>query len=136
MTACISLIVFGSVRGSISADKLPSETALSQCLPSNVKLSDIVSANLITSYSDRRAPVFDRVTIEQKLKDLNARCHEGKLVDGDGKEIYFYRLTGCWGNPPIGYQNILNRQQDEINKLKEHYAVIEMTCNPSGLPIQ
>jgi len=77
----------------------------------------------------------NQVTVEQKLRELRARCRRGKLVDASGREIYFYRLQGCWGNPPEDYQQILQRQQQEIQRLKKRYTVIEMTCNPSGVPI-
>ena len=30
---------------------------------------------------------------------------------------------------------LLEKQREEINKLKQEYTVIEMTCNPSGTPI-
>ena len=31
-----------------------------------------------------------------------------------------------------GAQEILRKQREEIDKLKQQYTVIEMTCNPSG----
>jgi hypothetical protein len=99
---------------------------LSQCLPPSIKLSDVVTAGFKGK---------DKVTVEQKLAGLQAKCNNGKLVDSSNKEIYFYHLTGCWGNPPENYQDILQKQQEEINVLKEKYTVIEMTCNPSGVPI-
>jgi hypothetical protein len=36
------------------------------------------------------------------------------------------------GNPPADYQEILQRQREELEKLKKQYTVIEMTCNPEG----
>jgi len=73
-----------------------------------------------------------KTTVEQRLIELDARCDKGKLVDAAGKEIYFYRLKGCWGNPPPDYQEILQRQNEELEKLRKRYTVIEMTCNPEG----
>ncbi len=73
------------------------------------------------------------VTVEQKLVELKARCRRGKLVDRSGKEIRFYRLAGCWGNPPADYREILERQRRELEKLKKRYTVIELTCNPDGI---
>ena len=67
-----------------------------------------------------------------KLKQLKARCRKGKLVDAKGKEIRFFRLQGCWGNPPEDYQEILTRQAQELENLRKQYRVIEMTCNESG----
>ncbi|HEX8186643.1 MAG TPA: hypothetical protein VF747_17885, partial [Blastocatellia bacterium] len=61
---------------------------------------------------------------------------KGSLVDGRGREIYFYRLTGCRGNPPDNYQEILERQRSEISRLRKRHMVIEMTCNSSGLQAQ
>jgi hypothetical protein len=100
------------------------------CLPAGVKATDIVSAQLV-----RSTGVVKKITVEDKLTELKARCKKGKLVDASGKEIYFFRKTGCWGNPPANYQEILQRQNDELEKLKKRYTVIEMTCNPDGVQI-
>jgi len=98
------------------------------CLPKDIKRADIVSAQLQRPGRSDGA----KVTVEQKLKEIKARCHKGKLVDANGKQIYFYQLQGCWGNPPADYQEILNQQRIELEKLRKSYRVIEMTCNPSG----
>lgn len=98
------------------------------CLPSGIKSSDVVSAQLVKS---RMA--VKKITVEQRLIELDARCDNGKLVDAAGKEIYFYRLKGCWGNPPADYQEILQRQNEELEKLRKRYTVIEMTCYPEGV---
>ena len=135
----IAIILF--VAGWVQQDKaikiVPpkavSNFSLSQCLPSDINLSDIVDAKLVTWYSDGRPPVIDKVTVDQELIELKATCIDNKLVDGSGKEIYFYHLTGCWGASRFEDQEIMQKQQDEINKLKEQYMVIEMTCNPSGI---
>jgi hypothetical protein len=103
-----------------------------QCLPESVKPTDVVSTKLVQTDG---ATLVEKVTVEQKLTELKANCKNGKLVDGAGTEIYFYKLTGCWGNPPRNYQEILERQEAELAILRKQYAVIEMTCNPSGLPI-
>ena len=71
----------------------------------------------------------------EKLIELKARCKSGRLVDAAGKQIYFYRLKGCWGNPPVDYQEILDQQGKELEKLRKRYTVIEMTCNPEGVQI-
>lgn len=103
-----------------------------QCLPEYLKPTDIVSTKL--TQTDGKTLV-EKITVEQKLTELKANCKNGKLVDGAGTEIHFYKLTGCWGNPPRNYQEILNRQETELATLRKQYTVIEMTCNPSGLPI-
>jgi len=98
------------------------------CLPKGIENTDIVSAPV--ARPGRNAA--GKVTVEQKLKEIKARCRRGKLVDASGKEIYFYRLQGCWGNPPADYREILNQQKSELEKLRKRYRVIEMTCNPTG----
>jgi len=85
------------------------------CLPGGIGLSDVVSP---------------RLTVEGKLIDLQARCDHGQLVDVDGKEIRFYRVIGCWGNPPADYRELLEQQRRELDALKARYTVIEMTCSP------
>jgi hypothetical protein len=101
------------------------------CLPKNIKPDDFVSAHAVKS----RPGEVQKVTVEQTLKGIKARCRKRKLVDPRGKEIYFYRLQGCWGNPPEDYQEILSRQARELESLRKRYRVIEMTCNPSGQQI-
>ena len=65
---------------------------------------------------------------------LKARCDNGRLVDDGGKEIRFYPLTGCWGNPPIDAPETLDRQRTELEELSRRYTVIEMTCYTDGDP--
>ena len=101
-----------------------------QCLPEDTKLTDVVSASIAKPGNKSK-----KINVEQTLIAINARCKKGKLVDASGKQIRFYRLTGCWGNPPADYQEILARQAEEIEKLKKQYTVIEMTCNPDAAQV-
>ncbi len=104
-----------------------SQSALAKCLPPGIKLSDIVEA------PRNSAPP---ITVEQKLRELKATCNgTNKLIDGDGREIVFFPLQGCWGNPPADYQEILQNQRRQIEQLRQDHTVIEMTCNPSGVRI-
>jgi hypothetical protein len=100
------------------------------CLPAGVKRTDIVSAQWLKATNEVK-----RITVEEKLDEIKARCKKGKLVDATGKEVYFFRLTGCWGNPPVDYQETLRHQEEQLDKLKKRYTVIEMTCNPDGVPL-
>jgi hypothetical protein len=111
------------------------QSPLAKCLPAGIKLSDVVEATMAGNANGQ--PVKSRqVTVEQKLKELKATCNrEDKLVDGNGRQIVFYHLIGCWGNPPPDYQELLQKQRGEIERLKQQYTVIEMTCNPSGVRI-
>jgi hypothetical protein len=116
----LTLLFFATV----SASTRPGRKA---CLPQGIKQTDVVSATLRKPGSRSQ-----QITVEQKLREMRARCVRGKLVDGRGREIRFYRLQGCWGNPPADYQEILQHQAEELARLKRLYTVIEMTCNPSG----
>ena len=91
---------------------------------------DIVSTRIVRARDGSKE--IQQVTVDETLKKLKAKCKRGKLVDASGKEIYFYRLRGCWGNPPADYQEILSQQQRELENLRQRYRVIEMTCNVSG----
>jgi hypothetical protein len=109
-----------------------SQSSLAKCLPADVKLNDVVEASIVGNANGQH-----RVTVEQKLNEFKATCNgDNKLIDGSGKQIAFYHLIGCWGNPPADYQELLEEQREEINKLKQQFTVIEMTCNPSGINIQ
>jgi len=97
------------------------------CLPPEIQRGEVVSTE-----RKLNSKMLSKVTVEQQLKQIKARCRRGKLVDDHGCQIYFYRLQGCWGNPPADYQEILTHQSRELEKLRKKYHVIEMTCNPSG----
>ena len=97
------------------------------CLQKDIQPTDVVSAP-----TKKPGRAGRRVTVDDKLKELKARCKRSKLVDSTGREIFFYRMVGCWGNPPEGYSEILERQNAELAKLRKHYHVMEMTCNASG----
>ena len=104
------------------------------CIPADVKITDIVEISRVTS--TKGVETATPVTVKQTLKKLKARCSHGKLLDRKGKQIRFYAMQGCWGNPPADYLEILEQQRKEIADLKKKYTVIEMTCNPSGMPPQ
>ena len=104
------------------------------CLPAGIKPTDVVSTQQGMKPGAGSGRV-KTITVAQKLKELRARCRKHKLVDARGREIRFYQLVGCWGNPPEDYQEILERQAKELASLRKRYRVIEMTCNPSGQQI-
>jgi hypothetical protein len=94
-----------------------SAQAFAACLPNEIK------ADYIVSYQERN------VTVEEKLIELNAYCEDGKLFDGSKKEIRFYRIA-CFGNPPYNYDEIRQREREEIARLRQSFTVIVMKCNP------
>lgn len=104
-----------------------------RCLPDGIDPTDVVSTE---AQRPGLLPGDVRtITVRDKLKELGARCRSGTLVDASDQEIYFFRLVGCWGNPPAGYREMLQQQDRDLARLRARYRVIEMTCNPSGGPV-
>ena len=101
------------------------------CLPAGIKPDTVVSSERVMS---KGSTTTRTVTASQLLTKLRARCRKGKLIDVKGREIYFFRLIGCWGNPPEDYQELLERQRNELTRLKKKYTVIEITCSQNGDP--
>lgn len=101
------------------------------CLPADVDAVEVISVE-----PSSKGSAAKKVTVTTKLNQIGARCRARRLVDAKGKQIHFYRLIGCWGNPPENYQEILDNQQKELAQLRRRYRVIEITCNPDGLMIQ
>jgi hypothetical protein len=90
------------------------------CLPKDLKGTTLVSKDK---------------TVKQTLKTMKAKCSKGKLVDAKNREIRFYNLQGCWGNPPQDYLEIVENQQKELADLKKKYRVIEISCNTGDFNI-
>jgi hypothetical protein len=127
LTICL-VIFFLSTAAAGKSQRYP-------CLPSGIKATDIVSAKM--TGSGPKGAIVERVTVVQELRRLKARCQRGKLVDSTGKAIRFYRLSiapGCFGMQPPDYAQRLAKQEKEIAALEKRYRVIQMTCNPEGIP--
>ena len=78
------------------------------------------------------ASKLKRVTVSEKLGELQASCDNDLLVDGEGNEIRFFDLQFCGGpNPP---EEMVREYKEELEALEEKYTVIGMTCNPGGIP--
>lgn len=102
------------------------------CLPEDVKLEDVVSV----AQSSVQANSAKKVTVRDILKLLKAHCKKDKLVDNAGREIRFYRLVGCWGNPPADSEEQLAHQKEELQQLKQKFTVVEIPCaspNPAQI---
>jgi len=107
-----------------------SETdSFTTCLPDDVKSEMVVA---LESPPETTTAKPKPVTVKQRLWQLKAHCKDGKLLDGQGKEIRFVHLMGCWGNPPETYQEQLNQQQAEIKRLKEKVTVVQISCAQDG----
>ncbi len=86
-------------------------------------MTDVVSYGINTSGKEKH------ITIEQKLAELKARCKRGRLFDGKGREIKFFR-PACFGNPPADYDEIRQRESEELARLQKDYTVIILECDP------
>ena len=122
---CALLIVAGA---SVAAQ---AKSRWQACLPADVDAAEVIGAE-----SSSAGGPAKKITVTSKLNQIGARCRAKRLVDAKGKQIHFYRLTGCWGNPPENYQEILENQQQELARLRRRYRVIEISCNPTGVLIQ
>ena len=107
----------------------------STCLPEGITSETVVSAEYLGFDSVKKTFRIASVNVREKLTKLGGRCAAGNLTDASGKEIKFYRLQGCWGNPPVDYQEILSNQAKKLADLRKRFTVVELTCNPSGIPL-
>jgi hypothetical protein len=89
------------------------------CLPKEVNQDQIVSYGRGGKH----------VTVADKLREIKAKCRNGKLVDAKRREIRFFHVA-CWGNPPPDYREIKQREAEELRKLQQQYTVITFGCNP------
>ena len=89
------------------------------CLPKDVQLNDVVTYSKSTK---------GNVTVEKTLIQMKAQCRNRKLVNAKRREIRFFRPS-CWGNPPADYQDIQQRENSELQKLKRTFAVIVFACD-------
>ena len=100
------------------------------CVPADIKLETIVE---IKQRRSTTGLSISNETVLQRLNKLNARCKAGKLIDRKGKQIRFYKLQNCWGNPPADYLEILETERNTLRLLNKKFTVIEITCNQSGI---
>lgn len=107
-----------------------SDLSVGSCLPDGIDLDTIVE---VKTRVEAGKAITEKITVKDRLAVLKAKCHKGKLVDGTGKAIRFYRMQGCWGNPPADYLEILENQGRELAELKRDFTVVEITCNPEGI---
>ncbi len=104
----------------------------SECLPQGITLQTVVSTKDMVFDPATMTQKFATIDVKETLSKLDGKCVSGKLVDKAGKEIKFYNLQGCWGNPPADYLEILETQAKELAEMRKKFTVIELTCNPSG----
>jgi hypothetical protein len=122
-TVIINLALIASFFSCAAAVR--SADRFSRCLPAEISLDSLV---IMESSKSDKHPSALKVAVKMRLEQLNARCKRGKLVDGKSRQIYFYTLIGCWGNPPEDYLEQLQHQAEEIQRLKKRYTVIQIPC--------
>jgi hypothetical protein len=99
------------------------DARISTCFPPGIDLDARVADTTLSPKQN--------LTVSMRLKQLKARCQKGKLVDRKGRQIRFYNLIGCWGNPPADYEEMLQNQTREIEQLEKRYTVIQIPCAQS-----
>ncbi len=105
---------------------------VAKCLPAGITLETVVSAKKMGFDNVTQTRQVSIVSVKETLTKIGGKCVAGKLIDQAGKEIRFYRLVGCWGNPPFDYQEILANQAKELSDLRKKFTVVELTCNPGA----
>ncbi len=107
----------------------------SACLPEGITSETIVSTKNLGFDKIKQISRIASVNVKETLTRIGGKCAAGNLTEAGGKRIKFYRLQGCWGNPPFDYQEILSNQAKELADLRKSFTVVELTCNPSGIPL-
>jgi hypothetical protein len=111
------------LAGEAFADKKKAAARQFTCLPDAFDVDEIIAYR--TSSNGKEVTV----KLKDKLIELKASCRDGRLVDHHQREIKLFRLA-CFGNPPADYDEIEQRQQQELSRLKKQYTVIIIECNP------
>ena len=111
------------MAGEAFADRGKASARQFACLPETFDLDETIAYRTMPSGKEMAMKLKD------KLVELKATCRDGKLVDHQKREIKLFRLA-CFGNPPADYDEIQQRQQQELSQLKKQYTVIIIECNP------
>jgi hypothetical protein len=93
------------------------------CLPETFTLDESIA------YRTRSDGELQEIKLKDRLREMQASCRGGKLVDRQKREIRIFRVA-CFGNPPADYDEIRQREQEELSRLKKHFTVILIECNP------
>ncbi len=112
---CCLFVLFVSAHGQL------------KCIPDDVNADDFAVVNGVPTKA--KEPSEKRPTVKDQLNAIGARCLRQKLIDRRGRQVKFYLLKGCWGNPPADYLEILDRQRDELKRMRKRYTVIEISCD-------
>jgi hypothetical protein len=100
--------------------------AVSACLPSGITLRTVAEyrpTGKVTWVKNSEEPVYDEITVGQKLAELGARAKDGKLYDAGGNEVRIFRGYGGGAKPP---PQMIQSLQEERARLKSLYTVVEI----------
>lgn len=100
----------------------PAPKSQFDCLPEGFQLKDRVFD------SPNAQAAKQPLTIGDRLHQLKARCKRGKLFDGKGKEIRLFKLS-CFGNRPDNYEEIVQKESQELADLKKRNTVVVIGCD-------
>jgi hypothetical protein len=92
------------------------------CLQEGFQLSDKISDGDAVSLAKHS------LTVEAYLAKVKAKCKRGKLFDAKGKEIRLFRPS-CFGNRPDNYREIVQKETEELARLKKRYRVLTIACD-------
>ena len=107
--------------------RLANRDEIAKHLPADVKLDTVASCGDMGK---------NKIIVEQELARVGAFIStDGKLRSRSGREIYFHHMIGCWGNPPGNYMQLWEEENRTLERLRQQYTVITLTCNPSGMPV-
>lgn len=129
--SCLPLKCIGALIAVFAFAGITSAQKYNKCLPPDVKEDTVIGWDNPVNSERPSTPI----TVRQTLAKLKAKCVCDKLVNSRGKEIRFFQLQGCWGQRPPNAGAIMEKQKADLDELKKKYLVIEITCNPSGVPV-
>jgi hypothetical protein len=105
---------------------LRDRNAVSASLPAGITLSTVAEyrpTGKMARVKNSNEPVYDEITVEQKLAEVGARAKSGKLYDAAGKEIRVFRGYGGGAKPP---PQMIQSEHEERARLKSLYTVIDV----------
>lgn len=95
----------------------PGEREMEKCLPDGLRLG--------TAF--RKEFQGDVTNVQRKLRELGARCNDGKMYDRNGRELYFYWVPDC--PVPRSEEQLkmdADMEQRGLEELERRYHVIHM----------
>ena len=146
MKICILTIifVFGFVQNQCDTDKTLNTNQLSVNKTVSNQTPEVIKPEHLPDGIEPQTKVRKQVkndkgevisseveTVEQRLRELNAKYKGETLFDGTGREIKFFKPL-CRGAAP-GFeeaQEARKKKDKELSELEKNYTVIILFCDP------